>query len=167
MEGIYAFRSKDVRPTPVYKGFLYIANTPFTSTDFCAISCNMYLRTSDSQKPPSPSPYSLKSAGPTHRVLRERKYVTEKKFIAAIEENGAEVDQLDEDIDVDKTDLDKGFRFGKSVVKVSSEELEFAKSTQEKELTILGFVQKDAVSLHLYTDEFERLFLSIRFLETI
>ncbi|KAI8883604.1 SPOC domain-like protein [Backusella circina FSU 941] len=138
MEEIYAFHNKDVRPTPVYNGFMYLGNTSFDSSDFCAISCKMYLRTTDNKKPISATQYSTLSEGPTYAVIRERKYT-----IAP--EDNLEEDDGDAEMEVEQKDIEKGYRFGKSIVKVSLDELEYSKFHLQRELTILSFVPMNSI----------------------
>ncbi|KAI8882051.1 SPOC domain-like protein [Backusella circina FSU 941] len=142
---IYAFCSKDIRPTPIYNGFLYIGNTPSTSTEFCAISCKMYLRATDTQKPLMPKPYSGVSKGPSHHVIKETKY-----FVTSNENTDTGESEEEKMTEVSKADLEKGYRFGKSIVKVSPEELEYAKNDQQRELTIMSFVPESAIPRDYY-----------------
>lgn len=143
MEEVDGFRNKIVRATPVYTGFLYFGYTPYDSTDFCSISCKMYLRTTAYAKALSTNMYSTLSEGPTHTVTKHRKYVLSPEANMGVEE-----DDDGDEVEVDEVDLEKGFRFGKSVVKVSSDELDYSKFHMQRELTILYFVPLSAVSLY-------------------
>jgi hypothetical protein len=144
MEEVYGFRNKIVRATPVYTGFMYFGYTPYDGTDFCSISCKMYLRTTAYAKALSTNMYSTLSEGPTHIVNKHRKYILSPEANMGIEDDDGD------EVEVDEVDLEKGFRFGKSVVKVASDELDYSKFHMQRELTILYFVPLHTVSC-LYT----------------
>ncbi|KAG1310873.1 hypothetical protein G6F64_004237 [Rhizopus arrhizus] len=127
---IHRLRVKEVRPTPSYRGFLYLGNP--THENYLAISINMYLRVKE-VKLPTADKYSKLSTGPSHAVTYETKYTVNN----TTDPMNNEVEKV-----VSKEDLEKGFRFGKQRVKVSAEEEEYGKLKTKKEMTILGFIPK-------------------------
>lgn len=128
--------AKEVRPTPSYRGYLYLGDQD--NKNFLAINIYMYLRTKES-KLPSGSKWSMISEGGTHGVERESKYMVEKS------EPGVAVN---EDEQVEKESLVKGYRFGKSIVKLTEEELMYRKLKTHKEMTIIGFMPRRKFPRH-------------------
>ncbi|KAI9480796.1 MAG: SPOC like C-terminal domain-containing protein [Benjaminiella poitrasii] len=132
--------AKEVRPTPLYRGYLYLGN-PHTSENFLPINIFMYLRTKSIALPRG-NKWSAISDGPTHEVVAEQKFVIDKDM--STEQEAGENFIVDEqEIEVSKDELEKAYRFGKTIVKISDEEMELARLKTEKEMTILGFIPAD------------------------
>ena len=120
--------AKEVRPTPAYRGFLRLGD-PSDIDNNLSLSINMYLRTKE-LKPASSTRASGLSKG---EVNKESSYT---------------LDLPDQDMEsiiakqteIDPEDLEKAFKLGKTVVKVSEDELEFYKYRSTKDMIILGFV---------------------------
>lgn len=125
---------KDVSARPSYRGYLYLGSTTENS-NFLPISSNTYLRTKQTSLPTLKKISGL-SQGPTRKVEVIRKYL--------IRTNGKDGEEA-QDIEVSKEDLQQGYKFGKSVVLVSSEELAMSKLVTKKEMSILGFVNAESV----------------------
>lgn len=138
--------AKEVRPTPSYRGYLYIGN-PHESKHVIGISVYMYLRTKHVSLP-SGHKYSAHSKGPTHKVEADVAYKYDKNPSAA-------TSVLDDDVDgmliEDKSRLEKAFRFGKTAILISSDEIVSNKFTSKKELTVIGFVDKKDVRHYNYS----------------
>ncbi|KAI8967494.1 SPOC like C-terminal domain-containing protein [Mycotypha africana] len=157
--------AKEVRPTPSYRGFLYLGDpvgphsqaddeddasqmTDSTLNHFLAIPIFTYLRTK-----PVPLPSFKKYAtnddtrmdvdsatdGTSHKVTYETKLTIED---TKLDEDGNELDT--EEIEITKDQVDKAFRFGKTAVKISEEELQLEKQkmTTRKQMSILRFIPK-------------------------
>ncbi|KAI8047138.1 SPOC like C-terminal domain-containing protein [Gilbertella persicaria] len=134
--------AKEIRPTPVYRDYLYLGD-PQHNTEFLAISINMYLRTKE-VKPPSSTKWSALSQGGTHTVEKDSRYLLD----VPTQQDAMDMPMDTEEKEVGKEDLEKAYKFGKSVVKISEEELEFHQYKSKKEMTILGFVPATTFPRH-------------------
>lgn len=128
---------KDVLPRPSYRGYMYLGSTSINST-FLSISSNSYLRTKKTTLP-TLKKVSGFSDGPTRKVEMIRKYT-----IKGSDDNEGNP-QEPQEIEITKENLQQGYKFGKSVVLVSEEELAMSKLSTKKEMTILGFINSDEV----------------------
>ncbi|KAG2230806.1 hypothetical protein INT48_008747 [Thamnidium elegans] len=128
---IYA---KEVAARPSYRGFLYIGS-PYANTNFLPISINTYLRTKVISLPSAKKVSSL-SEGPTKKVEQDT------KFILDIENEG---EQHMSEVEVEKHDIQKGYKFGKTILLISNEELGMSKLETKKEMSIIGFVPSKQV----------------------
>ncbi|KAI7905002.1 SPOC like C-terminal domain-containing protein [Cokeromyces recurvatus] len=141
--------AKEIRSVPSYRGYLYLGN-PRTNEHFLAIHIFMYLRTKET-KLPIGSKWSALSNGPTHEVIAESKYVIDEDTAASYQGENFIGDQTE--IEISKDELEKAFRFGKTIVKISDEEMEVAQLRTNKEMTILGFIPADTFPRHyLYSN---------------
>jgi hypothetical protein len=126
--------TKEVRPTPSFRGYLYLGR-PEVNESFLAISINLYLRTKEVRLPSSTKVSAISKEG-TKKVQMVSTYLLDVK------------DEQTNDtmeIEVNKADLLQGFKFGKSTVIVSEEEMAAAKLKTHKEMSIIGFLDADKV----------------------
>ncbi|GAA5812693.1 hypothetical protein MFLAVUS_006151 [Mucor flavus] len=128
---IYA---KEVAARPSYRGFLYIGS-PYANTNFLPISIHTYLRTKEISLPPAKK-VSVLSTGPTKKVEQDTKYVLD------IENEG---EQHTSEVQIEKHDIQKGYKFGKTILLVSNEELGMSRLETKKEMSIIGFVPSKQV----------------------
>ncbi|KAI7892671.1 SPOC like C-terminal domain-containing protein [Mucor mucedo] len=126
---------KDVSARPSFRGYMYLGSISENST-FLPISSNTYLRTKQTSLPTLKKLSGL-SQGPTRKVEAIRKFL--------IRANDGKDGEDAQDIEVSKEDIQQGYKFGKSVVLVSSEELAMSKLVTKKEMSILGFVKAESV----------------------
>ena len=141
-EEINQIQVKEVRPTPSYRGYLYLGSP--SKNHFLAISVFMYLRVKE-VKMPSSKKYSSLSQGPTHDVVPEKIYTVSNT--GESKTDGIDTTEEEDYITVSKDELEKAYRFGKQVVKVSPEEEEYGKLKTKKELSILEFVPASTVDI--------------------
>ncbi|RCH83904.1 ATP-dependent DNA helicase II subunit 2 [Rhizopus azygosporus] len=134
-EEINQIQVKEVRPTPSYRGYLYLGSP--SKNHFLAISVFMYLRVKE-VKMPSSKKYSSLSQGPTYDVVPEKIYTVSNT--GESKTDGIDTTEEEDYITVSRDELEKAYRFGKQVVKVSPEEEEYGKLKTKKELSILEFV---------------------------
>lgn len=128
---------KEVRPTPTYRGYLYLG-TPQDSKHFIGMHIFMYLRSKE-VKLPSGKKYSVLGSSGSHQVEKDSKYMIEKPDDQEI---------VNKDEPVEKESLVKAYRFGKSIVKLTEEEITYRKLKTHKEMTIIGFVPKSKFPRH-------------------
>lgn len=125
---------KEVRPTPTFRGYLYLGR-PELNKSFLAISTNIYLRTKEVSLPTGVKVSAISQEG-------SRKVQMISRFLETVK--NAETDEALE-TDIAKNDLLKGFKFGKSTVILSDEELASTRLKTKKEMSIIGFVDADKV----------------------
>ena len=94
---------------------------------------------------PSSKKYSSLSQGPTHDVVPEKIYTVSNT--GESKTDGIDTTEEEDYITVSKDELEKAYRFGKQVVKVSPEEEEYGKLKTKKELSILEFVPASTVDI--------------------
>lgn len=125
---------KEVRPTPSYRGYLYLGR-PESNQHFLPISINTYLRTKEVRLPTSKK-VSAVSQGETKKVSMTSKY-----FVDVHDDATSAAQELE----IPKEDLQKGHKFGKSFLVASEEELNAGKLKTKKEMSIIGFIDADQV----------------------
>ncbi|KAL9545783.1 hypothetical protein MBANPS3_006984 [Mucor bainieri] len=144
--------SKEVRPTPAFRGYLYLGD-PHQSEHVLGIPVFMFIRT----KPvplPSGHKYSVHSSGPSHKVEPSVMYKVNNDANAKTNANANagpssfSLDDADEKIIEDKGRLEQAFRFGKTAILISRDEVISNKFTSKKELTVIGFIDKKDFKRH-------------------
>jgi hypothetical protein len=134
--------AKDVRPTPSFRGYLYIGN-PHENDHVVGINVHMYLRTKTVPLPRSHK-YSSHSNGPSHKVEPDVMYKYNANPTA---DSSLSINNVDEKVIDDKSRLEQAFRFGKTAIMISRDEVVSNKFTSKKELTIIGFINKRDVNI--------------------
>lgn len=134
--------ARDVRPTPSFRGYLYIGN-PHENDHVVGIHVHMYLRTKTVPLPRSHK-YSSHSNGPSHKVEPDVLYKYNTNPNAG---TSPSVEDVDEKVVDDKSRLEQAFRFGKTAILISRDEVVSNKFTSKKELTIIGFINKKDVNI--------------------
>lgn len=125
---------KEVNPRPSYRGYLYLGSPTYNS-NFLPISIHTYIRTKATTLPTVKKISGL-SKGPTRKVEMVTKYL--------MPDNEGTTEESPE-LEVTKENIQKGYKFGKSVVLISSEELAISKLITKKEMSILRFVNAEEV----------------------
>ncbi|KAG0174007.1 ATP-dependent DNA helicase II subunit 2 [Apophysomyces sp. BC1034] len=142
---VNTFYPKEVRPTPVYRGFLKLGD-PTTNRDAAlSISVLMYARTYEVKLPISKKWSTLADMlgnGPpedrSHEVIMDRKYkVINQNTTEDAEETPAEQKK---DVEVRPEDLSKVYTYGKTLVKVTEAEEEYLELKTAQDMSIIGFV---------------------------
>ncbi|RUS32622.1 hypothetical protein BC938DRAFT_474861 [Jimgerdemannia flammicorona] len=140
---LFSFRTKSVKPTTVYQGDLTLGDPEAHPDTALAIPVHMFART-----------YELKSlTAKKYSVLAETSPENERKTcevtmsrtfkIKGMGEAGEGV----EEEEVEKEDLEKAYMYGKTIVPIRKVDEEVLKLKTNKELSILGFLNADAVGL--------------------
>jgi hypothetical protein len=129
---------KEVRPTPSYRGYLYLGN-PLDNTHFIAINIYMYLRTKE-VKPPGTHKWSSLSNGPTYSVVSDSKYLLDTG------DNKEGVSETDE-VEIPKEELERAYKYGKTIVRITEEEMKYQQAKTRKEMAIIGFIPAATVKL--------------------
>lgn len=133
-------RVKAVRPVPSYKGLLTLGDPE--SGSCLAIDVERYPRTKRAT-PPSASKYVAPQDAPVQEgqdaiqggsVALQRTYIIQKG---------------DEEVEVEKEDLDKAYLYGRTIVNLSDADLNVTKLQTEAELGIIGFIKEDGVPTHM------------------
>ncbi|KAI9244988.1 SPOC like C-terminal domain-containing protein [Phascolomyces articulosus] len=172
------FHKKDIRPTPVYRGYLTFGDTARYPDSSIAISVNMYAKTMEA-KVPSARKWSsvsniveskLDNGNESHQVIAENTYRIKSKDSEnnnRTGNNNNHIDNDDEDDDgnqvpsrntndddhvddddeaneVEKESLEKAYRFGKTLVVVSSETEEHLKLKTDPCMTVLAIYPRAA-----------------------
>lgn len=126
-------RVRKVKPIPSYRGVLTLGD-PDRYDDVISIDVERYPRT--------------KKAAP----LSASKYVPPKKGADSESQGGGVILQRtykikrgDEEIEVEKEELEKAYLYGRTIVNVSDADQGVMKLDTNQELTILGFVEKSGV----------------------
>ncbi|CEP12846.1 hypothetical protein [Parasitella parasitica] len=135
--------AKEVRPTPAFRGYLYIGD-PHENNHVVGISINMYLRTKAVPLPRGHK-YSAHSKGPTHKVEPDALY---KYDTTASTGTSLSADKIDEKVIEDKSCLEQAFRFGKTAILISRDEVVSNKFLSKKEMTVIGFIDKNQLKRH-------------------
>lgn len=128
---------KEVRPTPSYRGYLYLGH-PLDNNHFIAINIFMYLRTKE-VKPQTTHKWSSLSNGPTYSVESESKYLLDTG------DNKEGVSGTDE-VEIPKEELERAYKYGKTVVKIAEKEMQYQQPKTRKEMAIIGFIPAETVS---------------------
>ncbi|KAI9302799.1 SPOC like C-terminal domain-containing protein, partial [Cunninghamella echinulata] len=154
-ESTQEFKTKEMRPTPIFRGFLHLGNNETYGTRALTASVNMYAYTSE-VKPPAAKKWSTLSdlnlanreslstsdsmaTKPSYRVETERRYRI--KNIGDISST-----QMDVDINALTDDaMEKAYCFGKSLVQVTREEEDALVLPTSPGMWIHGFYKKSAV----------------------
>ena len=131
--------TKEVRPTPNYRGYLYLGR-PEPEKEFLPISINMYLRSKKVSLPSGSkvSAVSQRSNGGPQKVDRITTY--------SVDVSNEETPEVT-DMQVEKESLKKGFRFGKSILIISEEEIAAEMLQTKKGMSIIGFVDAKTVKI--------------------
>lgn len=125
---------KEVRPTPSYRGYLYLGR-PESNRHFVPISINTYLRTKEVRLPTSKKVSAI-SQGETKKVNMISKYIVD------VHDDATSAAQ---ELEIPKEDLQKGHKFGKSFLMASEDELNAGKLKTKKEMSIIGFIDAEQV----------------------
>ncbi|KAJ3154968.1 X-ray repair cross-complementing protein 5 [Geranomyces michiganensis] len=151
-----SLRSKEVRPTPVFRGPLILGDTELYPERSLSIPIAAYNKTSEAKLPTAKKWSSLAESIPDAprldesfgRVDMERKY----KFVAAEDvdlnnvDAGAGSDGADEeDADINKEDLVRAYKYGKTLVPLSVEDEAAMKLQTQKGMSVIGFVKRELV----------------------
>ncbi|KAI8647826.1 SPOC like C-terminal domain-containing protein [Parasitella parasitica] len=135
--------AKEVRPTPSFRGYLYIGD-PHENNHVVGISIHMFIRTKTVPLPRGHK-YSAHSEGPTHKVEPDALY---KFDTTANAETSLTADEIDETVVEDKTRLEQAFRFGKTAILISRDEVVSNNFSSRKEMTVIGFIDKNQFKRH-------------------
>ncbi|KAI8590134.1 SPOC like C-terminal domain-containing protein [Geranomyces variabilis] len=156
-----SLRSREVRPSPVFRGPLVIGDTELYPERSISIPVAAYNKTAQATLPTAKKWSSLAENIPDAprmdesfgRVDMERKY----KFVAAEDLDPNNVDAGaatgapdEEDADVDKADLVKAYKYGKTLVPLSAEDEAAMKLRTVKGMSIIGFVKRELVLRYHY-----------------
>lgn len=127
---------KKVRPVPSYRGLLTIGNTE-KYDDGIAIDVERYPRTKKAS-PTSASKYVApqKSQNAGEDAIQGGSVALQRTY---------KIKRGDEEIQVEKDELDKAYTYGRTIVNVSDADLNVMKLQTTAELGILGFVEKSGV----------------------
>ncbi|CAO3655477.1 unnamed protein product [Mucor hiemalis] len=133
---------KDVRPTPSFRGYLYLGS-PELNQHFVPISINTYLRTKEVRLPTSKKVSAISQEG-TKRVTMTSKYLVDIADDATSDAR---------EVEIPKENIQKGHKFGKSFLVASEEEFKAGKLKTQPGMSIIGFVEADQFPRHyLYTN---------------
>lgn len=135
--------AKEVRPTPAFRGYLYLGD-PHKSEHVLGIPVFMFLRTKAISLPIGHK-YSAYSNGPTHKIEPNTMYKVNSD--ANTGPSSFSLDDVDEKVIEDKSRLEQAFRFGKTAILISRDEVISNKFTSKKELTVIGFIDKKDVNM--------------------
>ncbi|GAN08184.1 ku family DNA helicase [Mucor ambiguus] len=138
--------AKEVRPMPAFRGYLYLGD-PHKSEHVLGIPVFMFLRTKTLSLPTGHK-YSIHSSGPSHKVGPDVMYKVANNANAKVDPLSFSLHDADEKIIADKSRLEQAFRFGKTVILISRDEVVSNKFTSKKELTVIGFIDKKDFKRH-------------------
>ena len=130
-------RVRKVRPVHSYKGVLTLGD-PDRYDDVISIEVERYPRTKKAT-PPSASKYVPPKDGDTIGLASQGASVTLQRMY--------KIKRGDEEVEVEKEELDKAYLYGRTIVNVSDADQSVMKLETTQELSILGFVEKSGVPL--------------------
>jgi ATP-dependent DNA helicase 2 subunit 2 len=128
---------KEVRPTPSYRGYLYLGH-PLENNHFVAINIFMYLRTKE-VRPKTSHKWSSLSNGPTYSIVSNSKYMLDTG-------DNKEGISVSDEVEIPKEELERAYKYGKTIVRIAEEEMKYQQAKTRKEMTIIGFIPAATVS---------------------
>lgn len=143
------FRKKEVRPSPTYRGYLHLGDPATYPDTSLAISVNMYAHIYEAKVPTAKKWSAISRVVDSHNESGQLSHQveTEKKYtVKPADEANNEGEDTVMSKPVDEKDIQKAYRFGKTLITVSEEVEDYLKLHTEPEMTILGFYHSDAVS---------------------
>ena len=133
-------RVKKVRPVPSYRGLLTIGD-PDKYDDAIAIDVERYPRTKKASAlsaskyvPPQESQHSTTA---TESAIKGGNVALQRLY---------KIKRGEEEVEVEKEELDKAYLYGRTIVNVSDADQTVTKLETTAELGILGFVEKPGVT---------------------
>ena len=129
-------RVKKVRPVPSYRGLLTIGNTE-KYDDAIAIDVERYPRTKKASATSASkyvAPQESQTAG--NDAIQGGSVALQRTY---------KIKRGEEEVEVEKDELDKAYTYGRTIVNVSDADLSVTKLQTTAELGILGFVEKSGV----------------------
>jgi ATP-dependent DNA helicase 2 subunit 2 len=137
-------RVKKVRPIPSYRGLLTIGSTD-RYDDAIAIDVERYPRTKKATAMSASKYVSPKESQVTGEPARQGGIVALQRTY--------KIKKGDEDVEVEKDELDKAYLYGRTIVNVSDADQSVTKLETNAELGIIGFVEKSGVRFSLERTE--------------
>ncbi|KAL7324814.1 ATP-dependent DNA helicase yku80, variant 2 [Mucor circinelloides] len=145
--------AKEVRPTPAFRGYLYLGD-PHENDHVIGMNVHMYIRTKAIPLPTGHK-YSAHSNGPTHKIEPNTMYKVNTNASTNADISSFSLDDVDEKIIEDKSRLEQAFRFGKTAILISRDEVISNKFTSKRGLTVIGFIDKKDFKRHyLYSNAY-------------
>ncbi|KAI7849840.1 SPOC like C-terminal domain-containing protein [Circinella umbellata] len=167
------FHKKEVRPTPVYRGYLSFGDSSRFPDTSLSLSINMYARVTEAKVPSAKKWSSVSNVGDTktddgresHQVVSESTYRIKAKESNnnnnknnnGEDDEAYENDNKDEDEDndgevqeVEKSELEKAYRFGKNMVVVSEETEQYLKLKTDPSMTVIAIYPSKAFPPQLH-----------------
>ncbi|KAI8082883.1 SPOC like C-terminal domain-containing protein [Halteromyces radiatus] len=154
-ENAKGMKTKEIKPMPSYRGFLYLGDPRMYDQRALSININMFPLTSVAHPPAAKKWSTLSdlvqnknndaSSSPrhlTHAVNMIRKYRLKDTGNNTDTQQPAHDDSF---LDVDPNTLEKVYPFGKTLVKITAEEEEYLRIQTTPGMWIIGFLGKDAV----------------------
>lgn len=166
LEEINAFRTKEVRPTPSFRGYLTLGDVQKDPETALSISVTMYTRTYQRKPETAAKVSALGLAGPTtgeeeirnHGVTVDKIYKkqhrgNDKAANTGNNDNnngeGTSADAMDtsghEDVEVSPDSLERAFWFGKSAVVIRQDIEEYMRLKTTPGMAIMGFLDESKV----------------------
>ncbi|CAO3615575.1 unnamed protein product [Cunninghamella blakesleeana] len=165
-EASQGLKTKEVRPTPMFKGFLFLGDNETYGTRALTSSISMFSYTVPSKAPlpkkwstlsdlnltnrPSTSSASENTfQQPTHGVQMEKRYRIKhtsglkSSLSSSLLDSSSQMDTVPEVID--ENTLEKAYQFGKSLVQVTKEEEDMLVLPTKPGLWIHSFYKKSAI----------------------
>lgn len=143
------FRKKEVRPTPTYRGYLHLGDPATYPDTSLAISVNMYAQVYEAKIPTAKKWSAISRVVDSHNESGQSSHQVEMEKAYAIkraDEGNDEGEDATMSKPVDEKDIQKAYRFGKTLITVSEEVEDYLKLHTEPEMTIIGFYHSNAVS---------------------
>lgn len=167
MDEVSIFRTKEVRPTPSFRGYLTLGDVQKDPETALSISITMFARTYQPKQETATKVSALALAGPStgEEEVRNRGVTIDKKYLKRkTNDNNTNAensnnnnannasDAMDtsgdqEEVEVPAETLEKAFWFGKSAVVIREDIEEYMRLKTTPGMAILGFLDESKVSL--------------------
>ena len=133
-------RVKKVRPIPSYRGVLTVGNTD-KYEDAIAIDVERYPRTKKASAP-SASKYAAPMEGQEagEQGIQGGDVALRRTY---------KIKRGDEEVEVEKDELDKAYLYGRTIVNISDEDQAITKLETTADLSVVGFVENSGVRFFL------------------
>ncbi|KAJ3176406.1 X-ray repair cross-complementing protein 5 [Geranomyces variabilis] len=163
-EFLNSLRSREVKPVPVFQGPLVLGDAELYPERSISIPVAVYKKTLEAKIPSAKNWSSLAENIPDAprldesfgRVDMDRTY----KFVVAEDLDPNNVDAGaatgapdEEDAEVDKADLVRAYKYGKTLVPLSIEDEAAMKLRTVKGMSVIGFVKRELVLRYHYMSE--------------